>query len=87
MTTLTLSDSKIDNRIYETLCSYSTVASQFVTGDVVRLLDPTRMFNIIVRKGLSRRSIMELQGLGREVWQGVDPEKYINELRDEWKDH
>jgi hypothetical protein len=30
------------------------------------------------------RSILELGGLGREVWEGVDPVQYINELRDDW---
>ncbi len=31
-----------------------------------------------------KRSLLELQGLGKEVWQGVDAQEYINELRDEW---
>ena len=30
------------------------------------------------------RSIMELEGLGAEIWQGVDAQEYVNELRDEW---
>ena len=31
-----------------------------------------------------RHSIMELKGLGKEIWEGVDVAAYINELRDEW---
>jgi hypothetical protein len=31
-------------------------------------------------------SIMELEGLGAELWAGIDVEQYINEMRDEW-DH
>ena len=31
-----------------------------------------------------KRSLSELQGLGKEIWQGVDAQEYINELRDEW---
>jgi hypothetical protein len=31
-------------------------------------------------------SILELEGLGIEAWQEIDPQKYINQLRDEW-DH
>jgi hypothetical protein len=27
------------------------------------------------------RSILELKGLGREIWQGVDVEKYIQKER------
>lgn len=33
-----------------------------------------------------RRSIMELHGLGAEIWEGVDAQEYVNELRAEW-DH
>lgn len=29
-------------------------------------------------------SIMGLEGLGKEIWEGIDPAKYIAELRDEW---
>lgn len=31
-----------------------------------------------------RHSIMELCGLGAEIWQGVDAQQYVNELRSEW---
>jgi hypothetical protein len=29
-------------------------------------------------------SIMSLHGLGAEIWQGIDAQQYVNELRDEW---
>ena len=29
----------------------------------------------------SINSIRKLKGLGKEIWQGVDPDKYIEELR------
>lgn len=32
-----------------------------------------------------KRSIMELHGLGAEIWEGIDPDEYINEMRDEWE--
>jgi hypothetical protein len=31
-----------------------------------------------------RRSILELAGLGKEIWEGVDAQEYVNKLRDEW---
>ena len=31
-----------------------------------------------------KHSIMELHGLGTEIWQGVDAQKYVDELREEW---
>ena len=33
-----------------------------------------------------KRSIMELHGLGKEIWVGTDVQEYVNELREEW-DH
>jgi len=33
-----------------------------------------------------QHSILELHGLGKDIWQGVDPEDYVKELRDEWED-
>ena len=31
-----------------------------------------------------RRSILELQGLGKEIWEGVDVEAYIDQERASW---
>ena len=33
-----------------------------------------------------KRSILELAGLGAEIWEGIDPQEYIDQLRSEW-DH
>lgn len=33
-----------------------------------------------------KRSIMELHGLGAEIWEGIDAQEYVNGLRKEW-DH
>ena len=33
---------------------------------------------------MPRRSLSELRGLGKEIWQGVDAQEYINEIRNEW---
>lgn len=32
----------------------------------------------------SSRSLLELEGLGAEIWQGIDAQSYVDELRDEW---
>ncbi len=32
------------------------------------------------------RSLLELEGLGAELWEGVDAQEYVSELRKEW-DH
>jgi hypothetical protein len=31
-----------------------------------------------------KRSIMELEGLGKEIWQGLDAQDYVNQERDSW---
>ena len=30
------------------------------------------------------RSLLELEGLGAELWQGVDAQAYVDQLRAEW---
>jgi len=83
MTTLTLNDIQAP----EAMRSYATVVSESVVEEVIRLLETAMLSKSAARKEPSPRSIMELQGLGREVWQGIDAAKYISELRDEWNDH
>ena len=31
-----------------------------------------------------QRSLLELEGLGAEIWKDVDAQKYVDDLRDEW---
>jgi hypothetical protein len=33
-----------------------------------------------------QRSVLELEGLGTDLWEGIDAQEYVNELRQEW-DH
>lgn len=32
----------------------------------------------------SKRSLLEMAGLGAEIWKGIDAQEYVNRLRDEW---
>jgi hypothetical protein len=34
--------------------------------------------------GGKTRSIMELQWLGKEIWDGIDAQEYVNQERDAW---
>ena len=34
-----------------------------------------------------KRSILEFEGVGAEMWQGVEAQEYVNKLRDEWDEH
>ncbi len=31
-----------------------------------------------------KRRLTELRGLGKEIWQGIDAQEYVNQLRQEW---
>ncbi|CAK8719112.1 hypothetical protein GMJAKD_08385 [Candidatus Electrothrix aarhusensis] len=43
---------------------------------------------LIVRTDVKeeKRSLLELEGLGAEIWEGVDAQQYVDDLRNEWKD-
>jgi hypothetical protein len=31
-----------------------------------------------------KRSILELKGLGKEIWQDIEAQEYVNQERDSW---
>ncbi len=31
-----------------------------------------------------KRSILELEGLGKEIWNGIDAQEYVNQERNSW---
>jgi hypothetical protein len=33
-----------------------------------------------------QQSILKPHGLGREIWQGINPKDYVSKLRDEWEE-
>jgi hypothetical protein len=33
---------------------------------------------------LPRRSVLELQGLGKEIWQNIDAQEYVDQERASW---
>ena len=34
-----------------------------------------------------QRRLSELRGLGKEIWDGIDAQEYVNQLRSEWDEH
>jgi dihydroneopterin aldolase len=60
-------------------------AQHLTTEEQLQLLE--ELAALIRRQGVTRskkHSIMELKGLGKEIWEGVDVEKYIDEERNSW---
>ncbi len=52
--------------------------------DQLRLLEDLAA---IVRQriiGEPLHSILELEGLGQEIWEGIDAQEYVNQERDAW---
>lgn len=39
----------------------------------------------LVREQLANNSLLQLRGLGKEIWRGVEAQQHVNELRDEWE--
>ncbi|MBI5670384.1 MAG: hypothetical protein HZC41_20515 [Chloroflexi bacterium] len=67
---------------------------------VLELLEEIRALSLEERKQLMKlmvdtlaepaepskkhHSLRELRGLGKEIWEGIDAQEYVNKLRDEW---
>lgn len=70
---------------------YPNVVSKSAIRDAQRLLDVTVTSSALSMISLTARarkqSVLALEGLGKEIWAGVDPRQYIDELRDEWDAH
>lgn len=44
-----------------------------------------RLLEALTRPMLTpRRSVTELRGLGKEIWQGQDAQEYVDQERDSW---
>lgn len=63
--------------------SYMLVVAPGVITLVSALLAvPSRAVSPIAES--RSRSLLELHGLGKEIWKGIDPVAYVRELREEW---
>ena len=50
------------------------------------LKDRARLLRALARKPREpKHHITELRGLGKEVWQGIDAQEYVNAERDSWE--
>ena len=67
--------------------SYDQVISEIKLlnlSDQLRLLEETATLIRKNTKNLKTRSIMELQGKGKDIWKNIDIIKYIDEERSTW---
>ena len=69
--------------------SYDYVLSQDVVRDVVRLICADRVrggtTSLVLHHGMEPTlGLLDLEGLGKEIWAGEDAQAYVDRLRDEW---
>jgi plasmid stability protein len=73
----TLNIKNFPDEIYERLQTLAKRDHRSVTQEVVHLLEQAT--------GESKTlSILELRGLGKELWEGIDPVEYVRAERDSW---
>ncbi len=53
-------------------------------GEQLQLLEALTQWLQHTPKIQTSRSIMELRGLGKEIWLTIDVDAYINQERDSW---
>lgn len=60
-----------------------TIIQNLDTEEQLKLLEELA---IIVRSKVKKkkRSILELEGLGKEIWESVDAQEYVDRERDSW---
>ena len=62
---------------------YEKYVRPLSTSERLRLLEMTVHDLTTAPQDPKKRSILELRGLGKEIWQGVDAQKYVDSLREE----
>lgn len=54
---------------------------------LIALISDEAALGVENRPRRRERSILELEGLGAELWENVDAQEYVNQLRDEWGEY
>jgi len=60
------------------------MAERLSPGDRLRLIEELKARAAKGAPPEPLHSIMELCGLGKEIWEGVDAQEYVNGERDSW---
>jgi len=54
------------------------------TEEQLRLLESLAGHVRLQARAGARRSVLELKGLGREIWDGIDAQEYVNKESESW---
>ena len=69
------------------MSTYSTVLNQVLKlapDEQLRLISELLVYVRHRFGSKPKRSILELEGLGKEMWHGIDAQEYVNRERDSW---
>lgn len=73
----TLSIKNFPDDLYQRLQQRAQREHRSLTQEVVHILERVAEEPIL-------HSILELRGLGKELWEGIDPVDYVRAERDSW---
>ena len=77
MTTVILKN--LPDEIYNYLKSKADKTEKDISDEIVKLLKE-KIGNIE-----KKRDILELKGLGKEIWKDIEPQEYVNKERESWE--
>ncbi len=66
---------------------YNYILSEETIAPAIHLLQMSDDSNSVVLSGLSRgkSSLMQLEGLGKTIWEKEDKDQYISRIRKDWE--
>jgi hypothetical protein len=74
----------------ETPADYSAIVSKALVAEILWLQGSTDLSSTAAGAGATgrseraARSLLDLRGLGREIWAGESADAYVRRLREEW---
>lgn len=73
----TLNVKNVPDQLYKQLRARAKSRRRSLSQEVIQILTEATE----ARKPLS---ILELEGLGKEIWEGIDPTEYVKKERESW---
>lgn len=73
----TLNIKKVPEKLYSRLKARARRERRSVSQEVLHILDEAT-------KPSETVSLLELRGLGKEIWKGIDPAAHVDEERRSW---